>query len=197
MTYTPRLQAQIGAGTRVPGATRGSLDCGVRATSVGVDRLTHGEKIPKVPEMRHRMGTPGPQPTSILDAKKGVESYRRLRGRRPLRFLVRWTTEGLRQAIGNGRAADVAVHYGVWNRLMLRTGDPNFSGGHSFDIMGQRFRKGKVWWLLIDSLDDGRRSGIAVGPRWVPRWKVIAAAEAFAGGDGRVQSGIFAGGQRR
>jgi hypothetical protein len=196
--YRPKHQVQLNAGTPVPGATQGSLDCGVRAASVGVDVVTHGQKVPTITEMRRRMHTPGPQPTSILDAQRGVESFTNLRGRKPLDYLVRWTTDGLELAIANGRAAQVAIDYLTFNRLMAKTGDPNFAGGHSIVIYGQRQRGGRKWWLLWDSLDDARRPGIAgPGPRWVPASKVIAAAEAFAGGSGRVQSGVFSGGQKR
>lgn len=196
--YLPKHQEQLGAGTPVPGATQGSMDCGPRAASVGVDDLTEGQKVPGMTEMRKRMGTPGAQTTNILDAQRGVESFKRIKGRKPLKFLVRWTTDGLKDAVSNGHTVQVAIDYGVFNRLMQRTGDPNFNGGHSIYIAGQRRRGGLLWWLLYDSLDDGRRPEIPEArARWVPASKVIKSAEAFAGGQGRVQCGMFAGGQKR
>ena len=197
MTYLPAHQAQLGAGTPVPKRTRGSRDCGPRSASVGVDKLTEGEKVPRMPEMRQRMGTPGPQTTNVLDIKRGVESYKRPKGREPLRFLLRNSTAGLMKAARRGRGVQWCIDYGVWNRIMGRTGDPNFTGGHAVDTMGFRVRNGEDWLLLYDSLDDKRRSEIPQGPRWVRARKVIAAAEAFAGGNGRAQGGVFAGGQKR
>lgn len=197
MTYLPKHQHQLGRGTPVPGATQGSRDCGVRAVQMGVDERTRGEKVPTVPAIRQRMGEQGPQTTSILDAQKAVESYRRIKGRKPLRYLVRWTVEGVKEAIGRGRMVQLAIDYGMFDRLMLRTGDPAFDGGHSVDVLGVRERHGETWWLLWDPLDDARRAGIPQGPRWVPARKLIAALEAFAGGAGRAQAGIFQGGQER
>ena len=197
MTYLPQHQAQLDAGIPVPGRTRGSVDCGPRAASVGVDKLTAGEKVPKMPEMRRRMRTPGPQTTNVLDIKRGVESFKRLRGRRPLRYLIRTRLADIDAALARGKGVHLAIDYGVFNDIMARTGDPNFRGGHSIDIMGRRVRRGDVWWLLYDSVDDGRRAGIPQGPRWVKARKVSKAAEAFAGGPGRCQGGVFAGGQKR
>lgn len=197
MVYLPKHQAQLGSGVPVPGGTQGSRDCGPRSTSVGVDNQTHGQRVPGVREVRNRAGTPGPQPTNIIDAKRAVDSYRRIKGRRPLAMLLRGTTVGLEEALKRGRMLQVAIDYGTFNRLMRRTGDPDFAGGHSVSVIGLRFRKGKRWTLLYDSLDDRRRYGIPQGARWVPLNVIIASAEAFAGGAGRVQSGLFSGGQER
>jgi hypothetical protein len=168
------------------------------STSVGVANQTEGQKVPGVREVRKRAGTPGPQATSILDAKRAVDSYRRLKGRRPLQMLLRSTTVGLEEALKRGRMLQVAIDYGTFNRLMRRTGDGDFTGGHSVSVIGLRFRKGKRWTLLYDSLDDARRSpSIPQGPRWVPLNVIISSAEAFAGGAGRCQAGLFSGGQER
>jgi len=195
-SFLPAHQAQLGAGIPVPGRTRGSRDCGPRSASVGVDKLSEGAKVPGMTEMRRRMGTPGPQRTSVLDIKRGVESYRRLRGREPLRFLLRSEVADIRRAIARGKGVMLAIDYGVFNALMRRTGDPAYQGGHAIDIMGERSRGGRLWWLLYDSLDDARRAGIPQGPRWVPALNVIRAAEAFAF-DGSIQGGVYAGGRRR
>lgn len=195
--YLPSHQAQLGAGIPVPGGTRGSRDCGPRSTSVGVAAQTHGQRVPSVREIRIRAGTPGPQATSILDAKRAVDSYQRIKGRRPLTMLLRSTTVGLEEALKRGRMLQVAIDYGTFNRLMRRTGDPGFTGGHSVSVVGLRFRKGRRWTLLYDSLDDRRRYGIPQGARWVPLNAITSSAEAFAGEAGRVQSGLFSGGQER
>jgi hypothetical protein len=196
-TYRPRFQPQLGRGTPHPAGTRGDTDCALRSEQMGIDQRTHGQKVPSVRDLRRRMDKPGPQPTSIADAHRAVTSYRRIRGRHPMRYLLRWSTETMRAAISRGRYVQIAVDYGTFNRVMFRTGDPNYTGGHSVLIGGQRQRHGDIWWLLWDSLDDRRRVGIPHGPRWVRAWKVVAAAEAFAGGPGRVQAGVFLGGGKK
>jgi hypothetical protein len=197
VTYLPKHQAQLGAGVPVPGGEQGSRDCGPRSTSVGVDYQTRGQRVPGVREVRRRAGTPGPQPTSILDAKRAVDSFRRVKGRRPLTMLLRSSSSGLVDSLRRGRMIQVAIDYGTFNTIMRRTGDPAFTGGHSVSVIGLRSRRGKRWTLLYDSLDDRRRYGIPQGPRWVPLNAVLDAAEDFAGGQGRVQAGVFSGGQER
>jgi hypothetical protein len=63
--------------------------------------------------------------------------------------------------------------------------------------MAERDRGAGVEWLLADPLDDGRRAGIARGPRWVLRRQLVAAAVALAGGkrDG-IWAGVIGGGRR-
>lgn len=195
--YLPAHQAQLGAGTPVPGRTQGSRDCGPRIWQMGIDKLTEGQKVPGITEVRRRAGTPGPQTTSTADAQRCVESYERIRGRRPLRYFVRSHIEDVEVAIRRGRMVQLAIDYGTFKRLMRRTGDPAFTGGHSVDMLGERERRGRTWWLLWDPLDDQRRAGIPQGPRWVPARHVMAAVEAFGGGPGRCQAGLFAGGRPR
>jgi len=197
MTYLPAHQAQLGAGIPVPGRTRGSRDCGPRTVSMGIDKLTEGQVVPTMVQMRKRMGTPGPVRTNVYDARDGVESYTRVKGRSPLRYVIRDRIEDVQAAVKRGRFVQLCIDYGEWNRLMPRTGDPNFTGGHSVGVCGQRTRNGKVKWLLFDPLDDARRPEISgPGPRWVPRDKLIAAAEAFAQAPGRCYAGVFFGGRR-
>jgi hypothetical protein len=167
---------------------------------MGVDARTHGELMPTVTQMRKRMNEVGPQPTSILDAQRAVESYRRVKGRERLRYLVRWTTQGVKEAIARGRMLQVAIDYATFNRLMAagKTGDPHFTGGHSVAVYGRRVKDGRAQVLLFDPLDDQRRPEIAgPAPRWIPERVLIESMERFAGGDGRAQAGIFLGGQPR
>lgn len=198
MPYLPKFQKQLGRGTPVPGRTRGSRDCGPRTVQMGLDFITKGEKVPGITEIRRRMGRPGPQQTNIWNAQQCVESYVRIRGRKPLRYFIKDNIDSVSAAIRNGKYVHACIDYGRWNQLMRKTGDPNFKGGHSVGLLGQRKKNGTVQWLLFDPIDDGRRAGIAgPGPRWVPRWKVIKAMEAFAGARGRCYAGVFGGGQKR
>jgi hypothetical protein len=165
---------------------------------MGIDYLTKGQKVVGITDLRKRMNSAGPQQTNIYDAKAGVESYRAIRGRKPLRYFVKSRIADVKTAARAGKYIHVCVNYGVLNQLLIKTGDPNFTGGHSFGILGQKtLANGKVRWLLWDPLDDQRRRGIPKGPRWVSREAVVAAMEAFAGGKGRCYAGVFGGGQKK
>lgn len=197
VAYLPKFQKQLGVGTPVPGATKGSRDCGPRTIQMGIDKQTRGRRVPTIDAIRKKMGTPGPQQTNIYDAKQGVEAFPAVKGHKPLRYYIKSRTADVKEAVKRGKYVQCCIHYGVWNRLMKATGDPNFTGGHSVGVYGQRTRNDVVQWLLWDPLDDKRRRGIPQGPRWVPREKVIRAMEAFAGGKGRCYAGVFGGGEKR
>ena len=193
--YHPAHRSQLGKGVPVPGRSRGSVDCGPRTVQMGIDQLTRGEQVPSIVEIRRRMGKPGPVPTSTTDADRCVESFGPQNDRRGLDYV---RLQGavyeplLRDAVRAGEYVQVAIDYGVFNRqLGKRTGDPNFTGGHSIGIHGWRIHGGKAQWQLFDPLDDGRRAGIPKGPRWVSPAAVVAAWRAFGS-----YLGIFRGGDR-
>lgn len=200
--WHPRFQQQLGRGTPVPGETRGSRDCGVRTVQHGIAGLTHGQLVPSVTEIRERMGRQGPEPTNTTDAMRCVFSYDTEMGRldrRPLQY-ARMTGERflphLIDASKAGEGVQWAIDYGVFNRLMrrrgLRTGDPDYTGGHSiYTESWRRDRRRGVLLLMYDSLDDGRRPGIPKGPRWVPIGPIVGAWRAFGH-----YGGIFRGGER-
>ena len=187
MTYFPAHQGQIGRG---PTSKR---DCGPRTVQMGIDALTHGQLVPDIPAIRERMGQEGNQTTNVYDAERGVESYRDIPGRRPLRYTVVRQIDDVKQAVKDDRPVQLAIDYGDFNDSG-RTGDPNFRGGHSVLVLGQRTRQGDVEWQLFDPLDDARRQGIPQGPRWVRRDRLARAALSF--GSGSVFAGIFTGGSR-
>jgi hypothetical protein len=195
--YTPKFQPQLGRGVPVPGRTRGSRDCGPRSWQMGIDFLTKGRKRPGVWDLRRRGNVTGPVPTSVWDAKLAVESFDSIRGLTPLRYYIRRDIESVRRAVHNGKYVHVCVDYETMNKLMTRTGDPNFKGGHSIGVLGERKLGGTVQWRIFDPLDDARRAEIPQGPRWVKRWKVIRAMEDFALGEGRCYAGVFGGGRKR
>lgn len=199
MLNKPKHQPQLGRGTPVPGKTRGSRDCGPRAIQVGIDFLTQGDLVPSIDEIRKRMGKSGAKTTSTTDAERCVDSYdteMRKFDRAPLRYeRVRGAKyiPRLEDAVGRGNYIHFAIDYGAFNKaLKSKTGDPNFTGGHSVGVLGFRTRKGHGQeWLLWDSLDDHRRSGIPQGPRWVPKSAVITAFRSFGS-----YAGIMRGGER-
>ncbi len=165
---------------------------------MGIDRVTFGTKRPAPDELRKRMRTPGPQQTNIWDMQLGVQSYKGIKGRKPLKYYIKRKVSEVKAAVRRGKAVQVCIHYGKWNDIMPKTGDPSFRGGHSFLVQEERRRKdGTVLWLLFDPVDDGRRTAIPQGPRWVPRHKVIRAMVAFGGSRDSIYAGVFAGGQKR
>lgn len=193
--YHPKHQPQLGRGVPVPGGSRGSRDCGPRTIQMGLDALTRGELVPTIVEIRRRMGKPGPVPTSTTDAERCVESFpmATLDRRRLIydRFHGEMFLPMLTDAVRAGEPIQVAIDYGIFNREMGRkTGDPNFTGGHSVLVHGWRRRNGQKWYLF-DPLDDARRDGIPDGPRWVPKSAIIAAWRAFGG-----YFGVLRGGER-
>lgn len=198
MAYMPRHQPQLGRGTAVPGRARGSRDCGPRTGQMMMDAQTKGRLKPGPTELREKMGTPGPQQTNVWDMKQGVESYGGGSKYEPMRYYIKRTVADTKAAIRAGKPMQVCIHYGKWNDVMNKTGDPYFTGGHSFGIYRQKKRKdGTVMWLLWDPLDDARRTVIAVGPRWVPRSKVIVAMIAFGGSSTSIYAGVIGGGRKR
>ena len=195
MVYMPRHQPQLGRGIAVPGRTRGSRDCGPRTGQMMMDAKTKGRLKPGPVELREKMGTPGPQETNIWDMKKGVESYKGGNKYRPMRYYIKRTIADTKAAIRDGKPMQVCIHYGKWNDLLWKTGDPNFTGGHSIGVYRQKkLKSGTVMWLVWDPLDDARRSVTPAGPRWVKRAHVVAAMVAFGGSSTSIYAGVISGG---
>lgn len=215
MTFMPRFRPQLGRGTPVPGRTRGSKDCGMRSFQHGFGALTHDCFVPTVKSIRTAMDrepywlpstgqvvVPG---SNVWDMEEAARTYDRelaRNGHKPIRVYKKFLTKSLKLAVRAGKPTQVALDYGVFNQVMGRTGDPNYTGGHSVLIAGEkRWPSGTIVWLLYDSLDDARRPEIpGPGPRWVPRWKVIRAARAWANkttAGAEVVAGVFRGGQKR
>jgi len=118
-------------------------------------------------------------------------------GRKPIRVYLKFHKSEVIKAIQNGRVVCIAIDYGVFNKKMSKTGDPNFTGGHGIAVLGEKkWNDGTIVWRLYDSLDDNRRNSIPQGPRWVPRYKVLKAAEAWAKktNDTEVVAAVFRGG---
>lgn len=179
----PPLFTQLGKGTPVPGRTRGSRDCGVRVTQMGVYAASCGYLRPDIPDLRRRMGRPGPQQTNTTNAQQCAQSY-------GLRYWRKSNVESVKKAVSKGAFVQLAIDYGVLNDRLGRTGDPNFRGGHSVGVMGEKKVGSNVMWRLFDPLDDGRRAGIPKGPRWVKRSDLVAALKAFGTG-GFIYAGVW------
>ena len=198
--YWPRFRSQLGKGTPVPGATRGSKDCNVRAFQHAFGFLTKDKFVPYVDNIRIRMGRPGPTGTTLWNSQKAAATYDAALakvGRKPIRVYLKFTKKALIADVQAGRVACIAIDYGQFNKNMNKTGDPNFKGGHGIMVLGEkRWNDGTLVWRLYDSLDDNRRNSIPQGPRWVPRYKVLAAAQAWAKktNDTEVVAAVFRGG---
>jgi hypothetical protein len=198
--YWPRFRSQLGKGTPVPGATRGSKDCNVRAFQHAFGQLTKDKFVPWVDNIRIRMGRPGPTGTTLWNSQKAAATYDaalKQRGRKPIRVYMKYTKDGVKKAVRNKAPVCIAIDYGQFNKQMSRTGDPNFTGGHGIMVLGEKkWNDGTIVWKLYDSLDDNRRNSIPQGPRWVPRYKVLKAAEVWARktNNTEVVAGVFRGG---
>ena len=190
MSCFPRFQVQLGRGSPTE-----RFDCGPRTVQMGIDALTCGQLRPTIPEIRKRMGAPGAQPTTVYHAERCVESYDHIPHRHPLVYRILRTTAEVKEAVGNEHPVQVAISYRDYNRTG-NTGDPNFMGGHSILVLGQRKAMGhEIQWHVLDPLNDGRRTGIPHGPRWIDRGRVVSAMEAFS--PGTVFAGVFTGGAKR
>ena len=196
--YRPKFQRQLNGNGAipVPDGTPGARDCGPRAAQHGIDWLSRGESVPSIRNIRDRGDVPGPQTTNIYDLRQAVESFVP-KGRKPLRLFVKDYVTDIREAVAADKGVLLCIHYGVFNQLASKTGDPNYRRGHSVFVLGQRSHDSDIEWLLFDSLDDHRRNEIPQGPRWVRRSILVASMEAFAKSQGRCWAGVFGGGQRR
>jgi hypothetical protein len=203
MAYIAEHQKQLnGKGAiPVPGRTKGSRDCGPRSWSMGVDYVTRGQVVPSIRSIRDRGDVPGPQSTNVDDCVKAVESYRAIRGRKPLRAYKKSYIGDVKAAVKAGKYVLCCILYDKFNRVMGKTGDPNFNGpksGHSIGVQGQRVIAGIVQWRIFDPLDDHRRPELSQkGPRWVDRDDVIVSMEALAKAKGRCYAVVFGGGGKK
>jgi hypothetical protein len=161
---------------------------------MGIDQVTRGQVVPSIVDIRKRMQKTGSKTTNTADAKRCVDSFKSIPGRRPLRY-VRLTGEAhldvLDDAIKGGEYAHLAISYGVFNDKMDRkTGDPGFRKGHSVGVFGwKRDGKGIIWWRLWDPLDDRRRPGIPKGSRWVRKSALVAALKSYGSYFGIIRGG--------
>jgi hypothetical protein len=203
MAYTAKHQKQLnGRGAiAVPGRTKGSRDCGPRSWSMGVDFVTKGQKVPTMLDIRKRGGVPGPQSTNVDDCVRAVTSYKTIRGRKPLTAYKKSYMGDVKSAVKAGKYVLCCILYDKFNKVVGKTGDPNFNGprsGHSIGVQGQRSYQGKVQWRIFDPLDDHRRPELSkVGPRWVDRDDVVVSMEALAKARGRCYAVVFGGGQKK
>lgn len=202
--FIPRLRTQLGKGTPVPGRTRGSKDCGVRTFQHGMGYVSKDRAVATVPVIREWMEREGPQGTNVWDmytAAGKTKAFMAERGRKPLRFYKVFKRRGIINAVQRGKFCQVSIDYGAWNSLVGRTGDPNYRGGHSIGVCGEkRWKDGTLVWLVFDSLEDNRRREIPRGPNWRPRWKVLNAAKVWAdktAPGAEVVAGVFGGGKER
>lgn len=191
--YLPKHQSQL-ADKSVP--TR-SVDCGVRSTSMAIDRATRGAKVPNVKQIRAR-GSMGTSATNPSEWQKAVESYdtpaelarkyERLTGIR----LERSSWEAVQAHVETNEAVVLAVDYGELRRAAPRkTGSETFNGFHAITIVGDKWDKPSLW-RDFDPLNDGRYRGCPKGWVWMPRGKLKKAAEQIGRELGRGTPGVWA-----
>ena len=183
--YTPRHHPQLYHGEKVPGRTQGSVDCGPRAWQHALDAASKGEYTPNEPKLREKGGVPGPQQTNVYDAERAINKFS------GIKYVRKTKMDDIKKAVAKGFAVHLCLDYGVFNKEeKKKTGDPNFSGGHSVAVVREKKTdNGTVKWLLFDSLDDARRKEIPQGPRWVKRSSLVAATKTF-GSNGKIYAGV-------
>ncbi len=82
--------------------------------------------------------------------------------------------------LSDGYAVDLLVAYGPIDDYL--SGSPGFRGNHRLVLIGRNTDTRKLF--DSDSLYDGRRAGIPMGPRWIPQSVLMAAASALDLGGG-------------
>jgi len=179
--YWPRHRPQL------TGISTESVDCGVRATQMGLDAITEGKVVPSVPRIRE-LGGMGDGPTNYHEWDEVVDEL----GGRQLGFSGQRTNSWSEwnDHVVNGGWAIAAVHYGRMRKLLPgKTGSLSFTGYHAILFGGLRRLAGGNQVRSFDSLLDGRYRGCPDGPVWVPKWKVREAAEVVGTKEGT--GGIF------
>lgn len=168
---------------QLTGIATASVDCGVRATQMGLDWISKGKVIRSVKAIREVMGD---QDTTNYDDWDRV--FDELGGV-TLGFSGEKTNQWARARdhMNEGGAVIWAVHYGKLRRSMpAKTGSLTFDGYHAILTIGNRRRDGVRQWRDFDSLLDGRYKGCPNGAVWAPAHKLRDAALAV----GREVSGI-------
>ncbi len=82
--------------------------------------------------------------------------------------------ENVPALLWEGYAVDLLVSYGPIDDY--RSGSPGFRGNHRVVVVGITNDEDRNRGLSSDSLYDGRRSGIPLGPQWIPLSVLRAAA---------------------
>lgn len=180
--YRPDNDYQLGRGK-----TTGPVDCGPRSTRVAMRWASKSKAVPTLDRVRILMDSPGYQTTNVRDVKACLDEYA------PARAWLNWSRAGVVRALKQGRGVSLSIDYGTANDLLGKTGQPGGQFGHQVFIVG-RFKNSAGKWatVLYDSLDDGRRPGVAHAPkgRIVNLDRILRCAQSFAGG-GRVYSVII------
>lgn len=166
--YFPQHRPQL------TGRPTQSVDCGVRATQMGLDAITKGEVIRSVPTIRD-IGNMGDGPTNYYEWDEVFDEL----GGRTMGFSGEKTNDWnkTKSHIRNEGWAILAVHYGTYRKSMqAKSGSLSFNGYHAILFGADRKRSGRRETRSFDSLLDGRYRGCPDGPVWVPQWKVRNAA---------------------
>jgi hypothetical protein len=151
------------------------VDCGVRATQMGLDAITDGRVVPSVARIREIMGDQDETNYSQWDLAIDTLGSKNNRG-----FAASKTNSilDIQRHLRGGGFAILAVDYGKYRRSMqAKSGSLSFNGYHGILFGGWRKKNGVFQTRSFDSLLDGRYMGCPKGPVWVPFGKVRQAAE--------------------
>lgn len=176
--------------TQLTGIPTQSVDCGTRTTSMGIDWMTNGVKVPSIKIVRTRMGAaevwkPGADLSKLTtnpnDWARCIESFdtaaeleRKFEPPLTGRIVSAGSWSDIDGHLDDGKLVLAVVHYGIWRRLMPRkSGSKTFSGYHAIPLLP---RRGDT--ISYDPLLDGRYTGCPRGPVAVGIGKVREAMEA-------------------
>ncbi len=173
LMYYPTHRPQL------TGIATAGVDCGVRATQMGLAWLSKGKVILSVKQIRAVMKDQ--DQTNYADWDRVIDAL----GGRTLGFSGEKTNdaaharEHMEDGGASGGAVIWAVDYGKLRRAMpAKTGSLTFNGYHAILTVGSRDTKRKPpEWRDFDSLLDGRYRGCPNGPVWAPRGKILDAAK--------------------
>lgn len=158
---------------QLTGIATESVDCGVRATQMGLDWLSKGKVIRSVKKIREIMNDQGT--TNYTDWDRVIDKL----GGDTMGFSGEKTNswQRSRDHMNGGGAVIYAVDYGKLRRTVPnKTGSKTFNGYHAILTVGSRKRDGVRQWRSFDSLLDGRYRGCPNGPVWVPAGKIRESA---------------------
>lgn len=181
--YYPTHRPQL---TGIPTA---SVDCGVRATQMGLDWLSKGAVTRSVKAIRDVMGDQ--DATNYVQWDKVIDGL----GGKTLGFSGQKTNDAdlAKSHMSDGGAVIWAVHYGTLRKLMqAKCGSLTFNDYHAILTAGRRTRDGQGQWRDFDSLLDGRYQGCPNGPVWAPQWKLLKSAQEVGRREAGNKNAVFA-----
>ena len=177
---------------QLDGSPNAGDNCGPASVAMALRWATAHDIEPTPSAVRAAMKDPTGG-TYMSDHRLAWDTYReRNAGRwdvKPMRYFAAGDFADLLAALGNGKAATIAIDYSKVPQALK--GDPLFNGLHSVFLAATRERAGITEIKVFDPLNDGRRPGIpGPGPIWYPKTALRNAAAAVVSQPGKAMYNI-------